>query len=163
MRAIPLIETRFQNIARADLQQELVIVLFLEQYQRFLVALKQRERIDPTIYLSISKLLLVILSIQHIRLQKYSLYGLMGGNHFRAYLSYQFSQMETELERKLKFILQSMKRNMIHLEPNMLPNTFYFLNELAKYYTKKRKIFPQPATHPSPPWLHPTVNTCSVL
>lgn len=123
---------------------ELAVVHFLESYCRFLAAWEARNAPAPPV----SPLFFALAAIQRIELRKLHIYASLQPNRPP------FHGDDATMERRVFLAVQALKKHVIQIKAGT--ESMLCLHEIAQYYAKKRRLFPQPDAKPPRPWLNPS-------
>lgn len=145
-----------RKVALPGSSMESALINFLEQYRKLLLALKHNHDLRPNISLGLSKMLFLLSSVINIQLQKIKTYATLHPNGLDP-MNRPYLELETQKELNLHRIVHSLKKHAIELDPSMYPFYKNYLNEINRYYARKRKLFTYECGHPGPPWINPSI------
>ena len=131
---------------------EPAVATFLESLSRLLLSLERRGLLQPTLQPWVPQLLFSLSALQQIELRKWKLYSLLPSGFPPA--------DDTAAEQRLHRAIQALKRPIALADRSGM--ALYYLNELDRYYAKKRSLFPRTDQSPGQAWLNPSLFPGSV-
>ncbi|CAG7607508.1 hypothetical protein PAESOLCIP111_00966 [Paenibacillus solanacearum] len=154
-------QTVILQLLQADKALDSAIVRLLEQYAKWLLALKLRRGVHPAFGASLSGLLLSLSTIQNIQLQKNKLYAALLEGESRHRLAAQLRAAGAQLEPRLHRLLLPFKRLIAEFDSYSFPGALYYLREIGRYGCRKKTLFPRTDSASSAPWINPSLNIMS--